>query len=275
MASQPPRQRQPEKISADCPHCGFSQLESPYAKSTFCRKCGQHYSIEKLLSKEAESVKGPSFFDKISKIVSGEKIRKVRCFSCGHKQEVSTSAQSSLCPSCGSYIDLRDLKIAGPFGRSLQTQGEIYITSKGDVTSAKVACGSAIIEGKLRGTLICTGTVHIKAHGKILGAIETHELIVDKKCDVEFVRTIKVHSAEINGKISARINSETGVKINKHGYLEGTVYAKAITVEKGGIFSGELFIGQKDLEQPELLESGGEQSEPGLFGEDELGFGHT
>jgi hypothetical protein len=72
--------KQPEKISADCPHCGFSQLESAYAKSTFCRKCGEHFSIEKVLLKEATSLKGPSFFDKISRLISGEKIREGRLF---------------------------------------------------------------------------------------------------------------------------------------------------------------------------------------------------
>ena len=83
-----------EKINADCPHCGFSQLESAFAKSTFCRKCGQHYDIEKLLAKEATSLKEPSFFDRISKLVSGEKIRDVCCFSCNHRQKVSSAAQS-------------------------------------------------------------------------------------------------------------------------------------------------------------------------------------
>lgn len=241
-----PSPRQPEKISADCPHCGFSQLESPYAKSTFCRKCGQHYNVEKPLHKEAEMVRGPSIFDRFSKLVSGEKIRKVCCFSCQHRQEVSSSAQSSLCPSCGSYIDLRDLKISGPFGRSIQTQGEIHVTSKGDLNSAKAACGSAILEGKLRGVLVCNGVVRVKAHGKILGGIEAHELLIEKRCDVEFVRTLKAHSVEIHGKISARIICETAVAIHKGGYLEGTVYAKSINVEKGGVFSGELFIGNAD-----------------------------
>jgi len=264
VAQPPPRQ--PEKISADCPHCGFSQLESPYAKSTFCRKCGQHYNVEKPLHKEAEMVRGPSIFDKISKIVAGEKIRKIRCFSCGHRQEVSSAAQSSLCPSCGSYIDLRDLKISGPFGRSVQTQGEIHVTSKGELTSARAGCGSAIIEGKLRGTLVCTGLVHVRTHGKIPGGIETHELVIDKKCDAEFVRPIKAHSVEINGKISARITCETAVTINKGGYLEGIVYARSISVEKGGVFSGELFIGQTDP----TGEAAPALRQQGLFGDEGL-----
>jgi cytoskeletal protein CcmA (bactofilin family) len=242
-------------------------LESPYAKSTFCRKCGQHYNVEKPLHKEAEMVRGPSIFDKISKLVSGEKVRKVRCFSCNHRQEVSSSAQSSLCPSCGSYIDLRDLKIAGPFGRSIQTQGEIYVTSKGELTSARAACGSAILEGKLRGTLICNGQVRVKTHGKILGGIETHELIVEKRCDAEFVRTLKAHSVEINGRISARIVCETAVTINKGGFLEGTVYARSISVEKGGVFSGELFIGQAPAGE---RAGAAEPKQQALFGDEGL-----
>ena len=213
-------------------------------------------------------VRGPSIFDKLSKLVSGEKVRKVQCFSCEHRQEVSTSAQSSLCPNCGSYIDLRDLKIAGPFGRSIQTQGEIYVTSKGELTSARAACGTAILEGKLRGTLVCNGLVRVKTHGKILGGIETHELLIEKKCDVEFVRTLKAHSVEINGKVSARIVCETAVTINKGGYLEGTVYARSISVEKGGVFSGELFIGQPD--GPGKLASGAEPKQQGLFGDEGL-----
>lgn len=252
MASNTPKQ--PEKVSADCPHCGFSQLESAHAKSTFCRKCGQHYSIEKLLAKEVASLKGPSLFSKLSKMVSGEKIREIVCFSCGHHQQVSSLAQSSQCPACSSYVDLRDFKIAGPFGRSIQTQGEVIVTAKGDVTSAKIACGSALIEGKLRGILFCTGETRIKAQGKFLGTVEANELVIDKKAAVEFSRVVKAKSVSIEGKTSASIECEGCVTIASGGTLEGTVRAKAITVEKGGIFSGDLFIGEANLAQGELLE---------------------
>lgn len=262
--------KQPEKINADCPHCGFSQLESAYAKSTFCRKCGQHYSIEKMLSKEATVLKAPSIFDKLSKLVAGEKIRDVCCFSCNHRQRVSTSAQSSLCPQCGSYIDLKDFKISGSFGRSIQTQGEVIITSKGEVTSAKIACGSALIDGKLRGNLECTGTVAVRMQGQLLGSVDTHHLVIEKKANVEFVRPVKVHTAEIRGKISARIMCEACVTIVKGGCLEGVVYAKAINIERGGIFSGELFIGQQELTQPDLLASG--DGHKTLFGDETLGL---
>lgn len=256
--------KQAEKISSDCPHCGFTQLESAYAKSTFCRKCGQHYSVEKLLAKEATSLKPPGFFDKLSKLITRETIREVSCFSCAHKQQVSSSAQSSLCPQCGSYIDLRDFKIGGPFGRSIQTQGEVFINSKADVSSARIACHSAHLEGKMRGTLAATHEVFVKTKEKILGGIETKRLIIEKRCNTEFVRPIKAQSAVINGRLSARLFCEGGVTINKGGMLEGTLYAKSIIVEKGGIFSGELFIGQQDPLQTQKAE------QQNLFGDEGL-----
>ena len=265
MAKNTPKQH--EKISADCPHCGFTQLESSIAKTTFCRKCGQHYSIEKLLLKEVDSLKGPSFFDKVSKLISRETIREIACLSCDHKQQVSSAAQSSLCPSCGSYIDLRDFKIAGPFGRSIQTQGEIFITSKGDLSSSRAVCREAVVEGQLRGTLSCTGVVRVRLRGKILGTIDGHHVVIEKRSDVEFVRPLKGHAIEINGKVSARIVCEGQVTINKGGVLEGTIYAKAINIETGGVFSGELFIGQQEIAQRELL---GEGRHPGLFGDEGL-----
>ena len=118
------------------------------------------------------------------------------------------------------------------------------ILSKADVSSARIACNSAHLEGKMRGLLVATQDVHVKTKEKILGGTEAKRIIVYKRCDAEFVRPIKVQSAEINGRLSARLYCDGAVKINKGGILEGTLYAKSIIVEKGGIFSGEVFIGQ-------------------------------
>ena len=151
----------------------------------------------------------------------------------------------------------RDFKISGPFGRSIQTQGEVIITSKGELTSAKVACGYAIIEGKLRGNLSCTGTVSVRMHGKILGSVEAHQLVIEKRANVEFVRPVK-SAYRGNSRQSLRAHHVRGGRDDrKGGALEGVVYAKAINIERGGIFSGELFIGQQELTQPDLLAAQG------------------
>ena len=52
----------------------------------------------------------------------------------------------------------------------------------------------------------------------------------------------------MSGEIIAQM-----VTVYKKGSLEGKVTARAISVEKGGMFSGELVIGQPDLIQGELL----------------------
>jgi cytoskeletal protein CcmA (bactofilin family) len=255
---------QPEKISADCPHCGYSQLESLHAKTTFCRKCGQHYAIERVLSKEATSLKPPGFFARLTKSIAGEKERTIHCHSCGHKQIVSTSAQSSLCPACASYLDLRDLKVAGPYARTIQTQGDVTVTPKGDLASVRVACGNAWIEGKVRGRVVCLGTVHVKLKGTMLATIETARLVVDKKSEVEFARPVRAKTIEIAGRAAAVLHCDGCVKIVNGGVFAGTIYARAVDFEKGGFFSGELHIGEKAVEQAEML-TPLEKEQPGLY----------
>lgn len=189
---------------------------------------------------------------KLAGMIGRQRIRQICCNACQTRQEVSSSASSSLCQKCGAYIDLKDFKVATVFSRNIQTQGIIQVTPRGELTSTKSVCGEAHIQGKVHGTLICSGEVTVKFRGRLLGAIDAYKLIVEKKSDVEFVRPLKAHFAEIQGKVSARVIADN-VTIAKGGHLEGTVFAKAITVEKGGIFQGELVIGKQELTQSELL----------------------
>jgi cytoskeletal protein CcmA (bactofilin family)/predicted RNA-binding Zn-ribbon protein involved in translation (DUF1610 family) len=231
-----------EKMAAVCPHCGFTQEESVAAKSTFCRKCQQHYNLERVLAGEKSIVKEPSLFSKLTRLVLGDRQRQVTCFTCGGKQTLSKEAQSTMCPDCGAYMDLRDFKIAGPFGRSVQTAGDVYVTSKGDVTSTRLMCGSVYVEGSVRGCVICTGTATLQFKGRLSGTLESAHILVEKKSDVEFPRPVHTKLFEVSGKARGEIVADK-VVINKGGTLEGTVHAKAITVDKGGIFSGNLNIG--------------------------------
>jgi cytoskeletal protein CcmA (bactofilin family) len=243
------RKQQPEKISADCPHCGYSQLESAYAKSTICKRCSQHFSIEKLLAKEVGSLKPPSLFEKLGKLISREGTREIRCFSCHASQQVSTAAESSLCPKCGSYIDLRDFRISGPFGRTVQTQGRVTILAKGDVTT-RILCGYGRIEGKMRGMMISSGVLEICLSGRISGELEAEKLVVERKSEVEFGRPVKAKAFEIDGRMSGTLVCDGRVTILKHGVVTGLIQARSIVVEKGGIFSGDLEIRLPEAEMP-------------------------
>ena len=53
---------------------------------------------------------------------------------------------------------------------------------------------------------------------------------------------IQSMTVEVGGKITARIMCDGRVTISKGGHLDGVVHAKSIAVEKGGVFTGDLFI---------------------------------
>ena len=65
-----------------------------------------------------------------------------------------------------------------------------------------------------------------------------------------------VGSIEIRGRMTGEIIAESEVAIKKGGSLTGDVTARSISVEKGGMFSGQLIIGQGALTQGELLAIG-------------------
>ncbi len=62
-----------------------------------------------------------------------------------------------------------------------------------------------------------------------------------------------VGSIDIKGHMSGEIVATGAVNIHKTGVLDGDVTAKSITIDKGGIFSGQLVIGPAGLTQAELL----------------------
>lgn len=177
----------------------------------------------------------------------------VECFDCQRQQEVSGAATSTICPSCSAHIDLSDYKITTSFSRSIRTRGDLHVTVRGDLSSSSVRCRRALIEGKLRGNLDCAGRLVINTSGKLPGRISAAEMVVEKRAQVQCFRRIRVGTIEIRGRMSGEIVADGLVMIRKHGALEGSVTARAVNVEKGGAFSGQLVIGKANLQQAELL----------------------
>jgi len=240
-------------------------MEYAAAKSTMCRQCGSHFApaaapkVEvRLRPKEerveaATSVSDASLRQKIEGFWNKHHNSEIECFDCKAKHEVSSAATSSFCPKCSTHVDLRNYKITTSFSRSIKTQGEIHVTSKGDLSSTTVTCRSALIEGKMRGNMNCRGTATINFVGKIPGRLIADHVIVDRKSDVHFFRRIQVKTIEIRGRMTGEIVAEGAVVISRNALLDGNVTAKSISVEKGGIFMGQLIIGTSGLSQAELL----------------------
>jgi cytoskeletal protein CcmA (bactofilin family) len=230
----------PAKVSVECPRCGFKQMEYAAAKSTVCRQCG--------VREQKTAPEGPSFLRKFESKWHQHQWHQhhhsiVQCFECNRKREVSDVAPSTVCPACSAPIDLLNYEISGYFNRMIRTRGDVHLTAKGDLSSNSVVCNSALIEGKFRGNLHCSKAATINFVGKLPGHFSARHVIIERKADIQCFRRVRVASIEIKGKMSGNIIAQTVVTIHKTGSLEGNVTAKGITVEKGGIFSGQLVIG--------------------------------
>jgi cytoskeletal protein CcmA (bactofilin family) len=256
----------PAKVSVECPHCGFKQMDYVAAKSTMCRQCGRYFSpgtpkagLTIRTKEEAPAFSGAtsfasSLFQKFTRPNwTQPRSSVVECFECKRRHEVSEAASSTNCPSCSAHIDLRDYKITTSFSRSIRTCGDVHLAAKGDLSSTSVTCRSALIEGKLRGNLVCSETATVDYVGKLPGRLSAKQIIVERKSEVQCFRRVRAGNIEIKGRMIAEVIAETSVHIHKNASLEGNVTAKAITVEKGGVFSGQLVIGQADFKQAELL----------------------
>jgi len=237
-------------------------MEYAAAKSTICRQCGAHFApampnLEvRLRAKDelaAPPAADPSLFRKLEGFWSKPHLTSIECFDCKAKQEVSSAATSTICPRCSTHIDLRDYKIATSFSRTIRTHGEIHVTAKGDLSSSSAMCRSALIEGKMRGNMHCTETATVNYVGKIPGRLTAGHVLVEKKSIVQFFRRVGVKSIEIRGHMTGEIVAATEVIVRRNATLDGNVTAKAISVEKGGIFYGQLIIGSAGLTQAELL----------------------
>lgn len=240
-------------------------MEYAAAKSTMCRQCGSAFAPSvpkpeiKFRSPTAAAqtamaaIEPTAVLRKFEGLWTKQRPSTVECFECKAKQEVTSAATSTTCPKCSAHLDLRDYKITTSFSRAIRTHGEVHVTAKGDLSSSHVVCRSALIEGKLRGDLHCAGTVTINYSGKIPGRLTADHLFIERKSDVQFFRRVQVKSIDIRGQMTGEVNAETVVVIHRNASLDGDVTAKSISVEKGGMFSGQLIIGSRGLTQAELL----------------------
>jgi cytoskeletal protein CcmA (bactofilin family) len=266
------------KVSAECPHCGFKQMEYAAAKSSICRQCGRSFSpfaprpgLKLRTKEEAPAPESSSLLGRFEDFWKRQRSAIIECFECKRKQQVSGAATSTICPACSTHIDLRDYKITSGFSRSIRTRGDVHLTSKGDLASSNIVCRSALIEGRLRGNLHCDDTATINFSGKIPGRISARHVIVERKAHIHCFRRIRAGSIEIKGTMSGEIFAQTIVTVHRKGSLEGDVTARAITVEKGAMFSGQLVIGQVSITQGELLED----QEPAVMSIPESHFPET
>lgn len=152
-------------FTLNCPHCQQSQEVLFSGLSTFCKSCHQVINLEKVFNPNHLSV------------TDRPALKRVACFYCKNQQSIPSKALSSFCKKCGKRINLQNYKITGKFNGSLETQGTLHVTPTGELRS-NVVCHSAIIEGKINGTIRALGKVELRQTAIIKGSIHAVNLVV-------------------------------------------------------------------------------------------------
>src|ERR1700745_3013104 len=208
-------------------------MEYAAAKSSICRQCGLSFlpfapkpGLKLRTREEAPTPESSSILGRFEDFWKRQRSSVIECFDCKRKQQVSGAATSTICPACSAHIDLSDYKITTNFSRSIRTTGEVYVTSKGDLSSSSGRCRRAVIEGRLRGNLDCAGTIVINTSGKILGRLSASEIVVEKRGEVHFFAGVAVGIFRILGRMLGEIVADGMVTFRKNGELEGNGMAK-------------------------------------------------
>ncbi len=264
-------------------------MEPTSGFSTYCRKCAQYFKIEpptkaqgsgffarlmhggKSSAPPTTSSRPPSMplqvlgFSEEADLVAQSRpnaprnppeqksYRHVICFDCQHHHKVSSHSTSSLCPNCGSYIDLRDVIIKDRSAQRIRTRGDVLVEKKGALLGTSITCGNLIVEGQVAGSIQASGAVTFRASGKVLGEVRCQHLAVEKKCEVHFLQPIHCETAEIYGQVQGHIHLTDRIFLNRKSSWQGTLTAKTALMEAGAKLVGAVEILPRPLDPPPLF----------------------
>jgi cytoskeletal protein CcmA (bactofilin family) len=229
-----------KKVPTTCPHCGFVQLEPRDLISTYCRGCGDHYTV--LREPGAAPRSAPSVAERLRTRMHRGAGRRIICSECGTRHTVSALCKTANCPSCGVPIDLRDVVISAHSTRTLDIRGTVHVERKGYLNAPGVTCENAFIEGRLGGRMRCAGTLRMRGEGLCRAQIRTRHLIFDRGARLRFAFPIEAGEVLIRGAVEADIACGGAIHVGRHGRLEGSVRARAMVVDKGGCYAGSVEV---------------------------------
>lgn len=177
---------------------------------------------------------------------SRDRSRHVECFDCQAVHKVAPTATSTICPSCSTYVDLRDLEIKERTAQRIRTRGDVVVQKKGVLLGTSVHCGNIIIHGSVAGSIYASGEVHLKADARIVGEVRCRKLTVERKCEVHFLQPVHAGEAEIHGTVSGHIYADKGILLSRGASLDGSASARKISVDPGATINGQVKVRSSD-----------------------------
>jgi cytoskeletal protein CcmA (bactofilin family) len=229
------------KVPTECPHCGHVQQEPAGLISTYCRGCGDHYTVRRAAAPHPAARK-PPLPQRLREKIAPHPARHIACHECGHEHEVQPLSEFTACPACGTSIALHDIEITGHSTRIVHTHGTVRVSREGFLNSTRIVCGNAVVEGRIAGRITCSGTLRLGGHGVCRAQITTKSLLIDRGASLQFPYTLHVGDIIVRGHIAADVECAGTLHIGRHGALEGDIRARSMIVEKGGSYAGEVQV---------------------------------
>ena len=173
--------------------------------------------------------------------------RSVNCFDCHYVHKVASLSSSSMCPNCGSYIDLRDVVIKDRTTQRIRTRGDVTVEKSGALLGTDITCGNLTVDGQVAGSIHASGQVAFGSSGKVLGEVRCGQLLVEKKCVVQFLQPVHAESAEIRGIITGRFEITGRLLLTRRGQIDGFIQAKSMLMEAGSQLDATVEVLPKPL----------------------------
>ena len=225
--------RKSDKIQVGCPRCGHRQSESRAAISTNCRKCGQYYRVEDQL-KDSARPRAP--------LPAKPDQRTITCFDCGAELDVPTSAESTMCKRCSSYVDLKDYRIDSAVSKNFKTKGAFVVEPKGYVFNTEAVVEDAVIKGRFLGKLEAQGSVTFHTGADFRGSFKAAMLIVPADNRFYWPEPICVPSVDVSGELIANVTVSQVLHLHSTARMFGNVEAQNVVIEEGAVVVGHLRI---------------------------------
>jgi cytoskeletal protein CcmA (bactofilin family) len=221
------------QVEIRCPHCQHQQKEARNAFSTNCRKCGQYFRVQEILS-PVERIEAWT-----------PESKRISCPDCHTELEVPIKAKSTMCKRCSNHIDLQDYEIATTISKNFKTLGQFTITPKGLVFNTETFAGDAIIKGRFHGKLVAYRSLTLYSTASIEGTFTADLLIIPKNNHFFWKERIRVGSAQIEGELNGNLHAEGTVILKSTGILFGDVEARHLKVEEGAVVVAKTRIGKR------------------------------
>ena len=197
-------------------------MESRAAFSAACRKCGQYWRVQDLLNPVAKAA---------AHIPTQ---RRVRCFDCAAEFDAPSSAQSTMCKKCSSYIDLHDYTINNAVSKNFKTKGNFVIEPAGYVFNSETMASEVTIKGRFIGRLTAEQSLTLYSTAQIKGSFTAAQLIIPAGNQFRWAGEIKVGSAVIEGELVADLRARD-VHVKSTGHLYGTVRAQSLLIDPSAV----------------------------------------